>query len=58
MGSSLTCNKVGSIQDPGEGGEDGEADEGRHQHAGLGHGAPGLGHDRMTHEDVSLHCQS
>ena len=52
-----SIHKICSVKDPGEGGEDGEADEDHDQHAGLGHRAPGLGHDRMTHKDVALNCQ-
>ena len=51
-------DKVGPVPDPGGGGEDGEADHQGHQPAGLGHGAPGLGQGRVTHEDVALHRQS
>ena len=51
-------DKVRPVPDPGGGGEDGEADHQGHQPAGLGHGAPGLGQGRVTHEDVALHRQS
>ena len=50
--------KIRSVNNPGAGGQDGEGDEAGHQHAGLGHRAPGLGHGRVAHEDVALNCQS
>ena len=50
-------DKVCPVHDPGGGGDDGEADHQGHQPARLGHGAPGLGQGRVTHEDVALHRQ-